>query len=228
MSAHTESIGAGDGRHFDAYVSVPPQPNGHALIVLQEIFGVTPHIRGVADRFAEDGYLAFAPDLFWRAQPGLSLTHSKEDMARAFALVQQYDEGDGVSDIALVEAHIRALPGFAGKVAVAGMCLGGKLAYLAAARGNIDAAVSFYGVGIEKDLGEAKSLRCPLMLNFGERDKYVAAAAREQIAVALAGKPNVESWLYEGADHGFYTRGDAAVIALARTRTNSFLKKALV
>ncbi len=85
MNFRTDPINAGAGRHFDAYVSIPDRPNGHAVIVLQEIFGVTPQVRGVADRFAEDGYLALAPDLFWRAEPGLSLTHSRQDIARVRA-----------------------------------------------------------------------------------------------------------------------------------------------
>ena len=123
MNSRTDQVDAGAGRHFAAYVSLPRQPNGHAVVVLQEIFGVTPHIRGIADRFAEDGYLALAPDLFWRVKPGMSLTHSREDMARAFALVQQYDELHGVEDIASCIAHVRRQPEFRGKVAVAGMCL---------------------------------------------------------------------------------------------------------
>ena len=227
MNFRTDPINAGEGRHFDAYVSIPDRPNGHAVIVLQEIFGVTPQVRGVADRFAEDGYLALAPDLFWRAEPGLSLTHSKPDLARAFGLVQTYDEGLGLDDIALTAAHIRGLPGFTGKVAAAGMCLGGKLAYLAAARAPVDAAVSFYGVGIEKNLDLAQAVRCPLMLHFGALDKYVAEPVRDRIIQALEGLPNVVSHVYAGADHGFYTRGEPAAIEMARARTNQFLQQAL-
>lgn len=221
------SIEAEKGEHFSAYLSLPERPNGHAVVVLQEIFGVTPHIRAIADRFAEDGYLALAPDLFWRLEPGLSLTHSKEDLARAFALVQQFDESLGVQDIARSVAHIQQLPGFGGQVAVAGMCLGGKLAYLAAARGVAAAAVGYYGVGIEKNLDEAGAIKCPLMLAFGGRDRYVPPAAREQIDAAFAGNPQVVIQVYEDADHGFYTRGDAATISLARQRTNEFLHRAL-
>ncbi len=141
--------------------------------------------------------------------------------------MQAYDEGQGLDDIALTAAHIRALPGFTGKVAVAGMCLGGKLAYLAAARAPADAAVSFYGVGIEKNLNLAQAVRCPLMLHFGALDKYVAEPVRDQIIQALGDSPNVVSHVYAGADHGFYTRGEPVVIELARARTNQFLQRAL-
>ncbi|MES2535026.1 MAG: dienelactone hydrolase family protein [Pseudomonadota bacterium] len=227
MTSRTEQIDAGNGQRFDAYVSIPANPNGHAVIVLQEIFGVTPQVRGVADRFAEDGYLAYAPDLFWRDEPGLSLTHSKDDMARAFALLNKFDVDKSMEDIARTAAFIRALPGFAGKVAAAGMCLGGKLAYLAAARIEVDAAVAFYGVGIEKDLADAERLHCPLMLHFGDLDKYAPEEARAQISKALEGKPDVVSHLYAGADHGFYTRGAPETIQLARARTNQFLQDML-
>ena len=227
MTSRNDSIDAGHGQHFDSYVSVPAQPNGHAVIVLQEIFGVTPYIRAVADRFAEDGYLAYAPDLFWRFEPGINLSHSKEDIAKAMAYLKVYQDKDGLSDIASTAQHIRAQVGFTGRVAVAGLCLGGKLAYLAAANAAVDAAVSFYGVGIETQLHLASTLRCPLMLHFGDHDPYVPEPARQAIADALHLQPSVAMHVYPGANHGFYTRGAAADVALARERTCAFLQQAL-
>lgn len=226
MRTTYETIPAADGRSFQAYVSRPARPNGHAVIVLQEIFGVTKHVRGIADRFAEDGYLAFAPDLFWRFEPGVELSHSKEDMQKAMGLLERYRDEDGLADIASTAAHIRALPGFSGKVAAGGLCLGGKLAYLAATLQEIDAAVAFYGVGIERRLDAASAVRSPLQMHFGEWDAYVSAAARGEIAQALQGKA-VETYLYPEADHGFYTRGSQADIDLARQRANAFLQQAL-
>lgn len=226
MTTTYATIPAADGRSFQAYVSQPARPNGHAVIVLQEIFGVTKHVRGIADRFAEDGYLAFAPDLFWRFEPGVELSHSKEDMQKAMGFLERYRDEDGLADIASTAAHIRALPGFSGKVAASGLCLGGKLAYLAATLQEIDAAVAFYGVGIERRLDAAGALRSPLQMHFGERDAYVSAAARGEIAQALRGKA-VETHLYPEADHGFYTRGSQADIDLARQRANAFLQQAL-
>ncbi|MBL0419371.1 dienelactone hydrolase family protein [Ramlibacter sp. AW1] len=221
-----ETIAADGGASFQAYVSEPKQPNGHAVIVLQEIFGVTRHIRAIADRFAADGWLACAPDLFWREQPGIELSHSKEDIEKAFAIMGRYRDDDGMADIDAVARHVRARPGFDGRVAVAGMCLGGKLAYLAAARCEVDAAIAYYGVGIEKHLDLAPGLRCPLQMHFGDQDRYVPAEARAQIAQAVAGKP-VQVHTYPGADHGFYTRGAEADIALARERSNEFLRQHL-
>jgi carboxymethylenebutenolidase len=224
MSSRTEQIDAGAGAHFSAYVSVPERPNGHAIIVLQEIFGVTKAIRAVADRFAAEGYLAVAPDLFWRLEPGVELSHSKEDIGRAFGFLKRFSDDLGVEDIGTVAAHVRARPGFKGRVFVAGLCLGGKLAYLAAARLDVDAAVSFYGVGIEENLSEASKLRCPLLMHFGEIDQYAPPAAVAQIAAAVKADPRVAVHSYAGADHGFYTRGDEATIRSAHERTLVFLR----
>lgn len=215
-----------DGGSFSAYVSQPNKPNGHAVVVLQEIFGLTLPVRQVADRFAEDGYLAYAPDLFWRMEQRVELSHSKDDIARAFGFLARYKDEDGLADIASTIAHIRARPGMNGQVAVAGMCLGGKLAYLAATLPVVNAAVGFYGVGIEKCLHLAGDLQCPLLLHFGDQDRYVPPAAREEIAKALEGK-TVATFLYPGADHGFFTRGGQEDIALARERTRVFLERAL-
>lgn len=225
-TSHRETIASADGRSFAAYVSEPARPNGHAVILLQEIFGVTAHVRRVADRFAEDGFIAVAPDLFWRMEPGVELSHSKEDMEKAFGFLGRYPDEDGLADIASTAAHLRGRPGFTGRVAVSGLCLGGKLAYLAATLPAVDAAVSFYGVGIEKRLDAASALRCPLLLHFGDQDRYAPEAARQQIGQALQGR-DAQMHLYPGADHGFYTRGSEADIALARERTNAFLQRAL-
>lgn len=225
MNPTTEKIDAGDGKHFDAYVSVPDQPNGKAVIVVQEIFGVTPYIREVADRYARDGYLAVAPDLFWRIEPGMSLTHSKEDMQQAFAALEKFNEDLGVEDIGRAVAFAKARRGTSGGVAVVGMCLGGKLAWLAASRLSIDASLAFYGVGIEKNLADAASIKTPLLMFFGGNDKYVPQAVREKIAAATVGNPVVRMEVYEKADHGFYTRGDATVISSAHEKALAFLQQ---
>lgn len=227
MTSRNELITADGGQHFAAYVSVPETPNGHAVIVLQEIFGVTPTITAVADRFAAEGFLALAPDLFWRVEPGLSLSHSKEDMQRAFAVLEVFDEDLGVQDIGHAINHAKGQPGVHGGVAVVGMCLGGKLAYLAASRLSVDACVAFYGVGIEKNLDEADKITAPLLMFFGGKDKYAPASAREKIAAAVKGKRHVDLRVYDDADHGFYTRGDPGVIRDAHAEAMAFLQQNL-
>lgn len=226
MKNRYETIEAGDSCQFRAYVSEPSEPNGFAVIVLQEIFGVTKQVRGVVDRFAQDGFLGYAPDLFWRMEPGVELSHSKEDMQKAFSLLERYSDADGLADIASTAKHIRAGTRGVRKVAIAGLCLGGKLAYLGATLPVVDAAVSFYGVGMEKRLDAATHICRPLMMHFAEQDPYVGPAARADLAAALAGRA-VETHLYPDADHGFYTRGAQADIDSARARTNAFLRYAL-
>ncbi|MCY1166049.1 Carboxymethylenebutenolidase [compost metagenome] len=226
MPTRNDQIITPDGS-FGAYISVPDKPNGHAVVVVQEIFGVTPHIREVTDRYAREGYLAVAPDLFWRVEPGLSLTHSKEDMQRAFSIVGQFSEELGVLDIGHAAAYAKAQPGITGGVAVVGMCLGGKLAYLAAARLPVDACIAFYGVGIEKDLAEAGGITAPLLMFFGGKDKYVSAPVRHDIKKAVSGNAKVAIRVYEEADHGFYTRGEPDVIKSAHAEAKDFLSKNL-
>lgn len=221
----THRIEAEDGKTFSAYVSLPQRPNGHAVIVAHEIFGLTPSIRGVADRFAQDGYWAIAPDLYWRMSPGICLTHSKEDLAHALQLVKEFNEDAAVSDIAATVAY--AEQHVEGKVAVTGLCLGGKLAYLAAGRGIGAAAVAYYGVGIEQMLDRAPHINTPLLLFFGGMDRYVPAIARDAITACLKDNPKVQVDVHDDADHGFYTRGDAATIDRARRRTNAFLRGSL-
>jgi carboxymethylenebutenolidase len=227
MQHRNDQITAANGQRFAAHVSIPDTPNGHAVIVLQEIFGITSHIREVADRYARDGFLAIAPDLFWRVEPGLSLSHSKEDMQRALAVLGQFDDDLGIEDIGRTISHVNAQPGITGGVATIGMCLGGKLAYLAAARLPVDASVAFYGVGIEKNLDEAGQITRPLLMFFGGKDRYAPAAVREQIEAATTGNSGVDIRFYEQADHGFYTRGDPEVIRLAHEEAKAFLKQHL-
>lgn len=226
MSTRNDQIVADGGNAFSAYVSLPDRPNGKAIVVVQEIFGVTPHVREVVDRYARDGYLAIAPDLFWRIEPGLSLTHSKEDMQRAFAVLEKFDEDLGVEDLGKTVAHARHQPGITG-VGLVGMCLGGKLAYLAAARLAVDACISFYGVGIEKNLDEAGDIKRPLLMFFGGKDRYAPPDVRAQIEAATAGNAQTLVKTYAEADHGFYTRGAPEVIAASHREATAFLAKHL-
>jgi carboxymethylenebutenolidase len=227
MTSRFDTVTAGNGQSFQAYVSLPEVPNGSAVVVLQEIFGVTKTIRRVADRFAAEGYIAIAPDLFWRLQPGIELSYSPDDIAQAYAYVERFDEDAGLDDIDCTVAHLRNDVGIRGGIAVAGLCLGGKLAYRAAARLEIDAGLVFYGVGIEKNLQEAPEIKCPLMMHFGGLDKYASPEAVAQISAAVDGNERVQIHTYADADHGFYTRKDSDAADLAHSRSVEFLKRYL-
>ena len=170
VTSKTVSVTAADGGVFNAYLALPEGGRGPALVLLQEIFGVNRYLREVADRYAEEGYVVIAPDLFWRIQPGIELGYSEAEIKAAFDFFARFDPDQAIKDVADTVRALRAMPECDGKVGAVGFCLGGMLAYLTAARCNIEAAVSYYGVGIEKRLNEVGAVRCPLMLHFGEQD----------------------------------------------------------
>ena len=151
-------------------------------------------------------------------------------MPRAFALYQGFDEDLGVRDIGSAVAALRALPELKGGVGALGYCLGGKLAYLAACRCDVDVAVGYYGVGIENSLEEASRLRGRLVLHIAERDGF-CPEARERILAALGGKPGVELYVYPGLDHAFARTGgahyDKPAAMMAHQRSMAALQRAI-
>jgi carboxymethylenebutenolidase len=225
-------VAVADGR-FHCHVAWPDTPGLRpVIVVLQEIFGVNAGIRSIADAYAEKGYIAVAPDLFWRDAPGLSLSEDKDgDWERAFALYNAYDIGAGIEDIAAVVAAARRLPGANGKVGVTGYCLGGLLTYLSAARTNADAFVAYYGGGTDRYVAEADAIRAPLLYHLAGADEYIGPTAQEAIRAALARRPGRELHVYPGRDHAFarpgghhYHAGDAI---LANARTDAFFARHL-
>lgn len=196
------SIAGKDG-DFKAYLAKPAAGSGPVIVLLQEIFGVNAYVRGVADLYAEEGYIVVAPDLFWRFKPGIELGTGDADMQAAFGYYQKFDVEKAVVDIKATVDVARKLPGGTGKVGALGFCLGGLLAYLAATRAGVDAAVSYYGVGIEKLLGEAKNVRGPMVFHCAGNDKFVPPEAMAEIRAAFAGRPEIETYVYPGVDHAF-------------------------
>ena len=227
MTDQTITITVADGS-FNAYVARPAATPAPAVVVIQEIYGVNAVIRGVADRFAEAGYLAVAPDLFWRIEPGIDLTDQTEDgNKRAFELFELYDVDTGIQDIAAVIEAVRALPACTGRVGDVGYCLGGKLAFLTATRTDSDASVAYYGVGLDALAGEAEKLIHPLMLHVAEEDRFVPKTAQAAMEQALKNHPQIEYFTYPGRDHAFARPGGAHFdeddAALADGRTLRFL-----
>jgi len=215
-----ETLMARDGHVFRAYIA---QPKGHprgAVVVAQEIFGLTAHIRRLADSFAADGYLAVAPALFDRIRRDLVLGDSPEEIERARGYRKQIDTSKAVLDIAASAAMAR----HSGKVAVVGYCWGGMLAWAAASEATFAAAVCYYGGRITEHL--AKTPACPTMLHFGERDASIPAAEVDRIRAAY---PQGLYYVY-AAGHGFDNEDrpgnyDATASALARSRTHAFLSQ---
>lgn len=219
--------------HFTGYCAEPAGTPKAAIVVLQEIFGVNPGIRAKCDAWAADGYLAIAPDLFWRSEPGVMLDPDvEEDFKRGLALLQQTDIDKAVSDI---EATIRVarskLGDPHGKVGTVGYCFGGLLAYLTATRTDTDATVGYYGGGIDAFLGESHAIGKPLLLHFAELDHFIGADARQKIHAALDDNRHVAIEEYAGVDHGFATtsgaRRDDAAAEQADARTAAFFSSHL-
>lgn len=213
-----------DGQ-FNAYVVRPAQPVAPVIVVIQEIFGVNADLRATCNELAGHGFIAVAPDLFWRDAPGLDLNALNEaEWARGLELYQKYDFDRGVRDIAATITAARQLEGSTGKIGVTGFCLGGLMTFLTAARIGVDAAVEYYGGGTDQYLNEADGITGPLMLHLGEEDEFISKAAQADIKNALAGKPNVTVHSYPGCSHafarhnGFHFDAEAAAIANERTR----------
>ena len=197
-------IQAADGSGtFGAYLALPKSGSGPGLVIAQEIFGVNKTMRDVADDYAEEGYVVLVPDLFWRQEPGVQLGHSEADMQRAFGFYGGFDEAKGVEDIQATLQVLRNLPQCSGGAGVLGFCLGGKLAYLAACRTDAQVAVAYYGVGIEKALGEIDKINGRLVMHVAELDKFCPPEAQAQIAAAANGHANIELFSYPGQDHAF-------------------------
>ena len=222
------TIGSLDGAHFGGYAALPKGGNGPGLVVIQEIFGVNAVMRSLCDGFAAKGYIAVCPDLFWRQEPGVQLTDKTDaEWDRALTLFKGFDVEAGVRDLLATLAHVRRMPGCGGKVGAVGYCLGGKLAWLMAARSDVDCTVSYYGVGLEAMLDERHDMRMPLLLHIAENDKFSSPAARQKILAATAQSSTITAYTYPGAEHAFARPGGQTYRAepaeLANHRTAEFL-----
>lgn len=216
---------------FGAYVAKPEGAPRGAIIVIQEIFGVNPGIRQKCDKLAAEGWLALAPDLFWRLQPGISLDPDVQaEFMQALDWMGQFDQDAGIRDIEATIHHIRRTLGVA-KVGCVGYCLGGRLAFMTAARTDIDASVGYYGVGIDGLLGEQHAIAQPLMLHIPTADGFVPPETQAAMHTALDDHPRVTLHDYEGLDHGFATetglRRHEEAATLADSRTAAFFAEAL-
>jgi carboxymethylenebutenolidase len=228
MSGERLTIKTPDGE-FSAYVARPAAASAPVVVVIQEIFGVNQVMRDITDGYAAQGYLAVCPDLFWRIEPGIDITDQSEaEWKRAFELFNAFDVDKGIEDLAATIDQVRDMDGSSGKVGTVGFCLGGRLAYLTGTRTDADAAVGYYGVGIENYLAEAEKLAHPLMLHIACEDGFVPKEAQALIHQELDNHPQIEIHDYPGRDHAFARVGgehyDAADAAKANERTLAFFK----
>lgn len=227
MSSMTQVQTLDHDAHFDAYVARPAGTPQAAIIVIQEIFGVNEGIRAKCDNWAKAGYLAYAPDLFWRIEPHIELDPDVEpELQKAFGLFGKFDQDQGIADIEATIKAARADLGDAGKVGCVGYCLGGRLAFMAACRTDGDAFVGYYGVGIDGLLGEQHAIGKPVLLHIPTADHFVGPEIQAAMHSGLADNRHVTLYDYEGLDHGFAAemgnRRNETAAQLADSRTAEF------
>lgn len=209
-----------------AYVVRPQGDPRGAIIVVQEIFGVNPGIRKKAEDWAGEGYLAVAPDIFWRQEAGLEFNPDvPEEFQSALGFMMKHDFARGLEDLKAVLAWIRAeMPGV--RTGLVGFCMGGKIAYEMAAQSDIEAAVGYYGVAIDQMLDLASGISGQLMLHIPTADGFVPAEAQAAMHAVLDQNDHVTLHDYAGLDHGFAdtfgARRDEAGANLADQRTKAF------
>ncbi len=217
---------AHDGR-FSAYLAEPAGTPKGAIIVIQEIFGVNPGIRAKCDHWASLGYVGVAPDLFWRIREGVELDPDlPEQFQEALGLMQQLDQDKAIADIEACIREARSRLPEGGRVGCVGYCLGGRLAFMTAARTDVDASVGYYGVFLEALLGEKHAIARPLLLHIAGADHFVTPDKQALIHEGLDDHPRVTLCDYPGEDHGFATetgkRRSEQAARLADSRTEAF------
>jgi carboxymethylenebutenolidase len=221
----------GDGS-FPAYLAEPEGAPRAAIIVIQEIFGVNPGIRRKCDNWAAKGYLAIAPDLFWRLQPGVELDPDvPEEFQQALELMGKFNQDQGVRDIEAAIQEARKRLGNNAKVGCVGFCLGGRLAFMTSARTDVDASVGYYAVGVDGLLKEKDRITTPLLLHIAGADHFVTPDAQRAMHEGLDDHPKVALHDYPGEDHGFAAemgnRRSEEAAQLADQRTEEFFARHL-
>jgi len=220
--------GKGDIPVYAARPSTSPKA---AIIVVPEIFGVNSGIRKKCIHFATQGYVAVSPDVFWRQKPGVELDADiPEQFQEAVGYMMKHDFDEGIKDIEAIIHWIRRVQNVP-RVGLIGYCMGGKVAYMAATRTDVDASVGYYGVGIDQMLNESHSIAKPLLLHVPTADGFVPPEAQKSIHEGLGTNSHVTIFDYEGLDHGFAAeegaRRNEEGARLADQRTEAFLAEHL-
>jgi carboxymethylenebutenolidase len=217
----TIDLKAADGHTFSAYTAGSADaPAG--IVVIQEIFGVNHHIREMADRYAAAGYAVIAPALFDRAERGVELGYTQDDIGKGRDYRMKLDDKGVMADVEAAAKHLGAR-----KLGIVGYCFGGTVAFWGATRTHSFAAASgWYGGGVAGTRDEKAN--CPLQLHFGEKDASIPMSDVDAIRGA---QPNAEIFVYMGAQHGFGCDERASFSKpdydLAQERTLAFFAKHL-
>lgn len=227
MNSQWIDLVSSSGDTFQGYLSLPPTGTGPGILLIQEIFGVNAHIQAVADQYAMDGFVVLAPDLFWRQERRVNLGYDGEDFKKGLDLMGQMNQGDALDDLIISAKTLRHRSEATGRISSLGYCMGGKLSYLVAAQGAVDAAVCYYGAGIDGLLDRAAAITCPILFHFAEQDAYISAQAIKTVTKAFAHKADAWVQAYPEVNHGFncWAREsyNQSAASLARGRTLEFL-----
>lgn len=231
-TTRTETISL-DGGEMTAHLAVPDPGTGPGVLLIQEIGGVNGYIREVADRLAGLGYVALAPDVFWRVQPDFTVENfTDEGLSRAMEIAGQVDPGQTLADLGAALEHLRELPEVVGGVGVLGFCFGGTFAFLVAAEYEPDVAVSYYGSGVAASIDRAEEIECPLLFHFGGDDPFLPNDDVECIRDAVLGMPHIEILVQPDGGHAFDNHASEryhvpSAAKAAWTRTSAFLREHL-
>jgi carboxymethylenebutenolidase len=224
----TEHVHCGDAGAMDLHVWTPDTAPTAAVLLIQEIFGVGPYIRAVAERLADAGYLVGAPDVFWRFSPNFEADHDQAGLEAAFGKVQQLDFPAAVGDLCAALAHLAAAPGIDRPPAVMGFCLGGTLAWAVAANAEPSVCVSYYGSGVPGMLGMIDQVHCPTLFHFGNADAYIPNDGVDAVGAAIAGREgfvlNVEDAGHAFDNHESEMFWNEAASRAAWAKTMAFLQ----
>ncbi|MGE4480305.1 dienelactone hydrolase family protein [Acidocella sp.] len=218
---------------FSAFIWEPQgKAKAGAVVVIQEIFGVNDSLRETAQAFADQGFIAIAPDLFWRLEPGVNISDKTDaEWQKAFDLMNRFDQDRGIEDLKTTLAAARELPGGNGLAGTVGFCLGGRLAAMMATRSDADVNISYYGVGLDELLDEFDSIEAPLMLHIAEQDEFFPAEGRARLIDGIEDNDWIDAFVYPGVQHAFARAGgvhyDARAATIANGRTTELLSEIL-
>lgn len=199
---------AADGSgEFAAYIYEPakmPEGGAGVVVVIQEIFGVNDALRATCQEMAEMGFIAIAPDLFWRQEPGVNITDKSEaEWKKAFALMNGFDQDKGVEDLQTTLEAARKLPGANGKAGTIGFCLGGRLAVMMATRSDADVNISYYGVGLDSLVPEFENIDAPLLVHIAEKDEFSSPEIVEKVLDGAEDNEFIDCFIYPDVQHAF-------------------------
>ena len=212
-------------------VWVPDGGSGPAMLLIQEIWGVGPYIRAVAERLAGAGYVVGAPDVFWRFAPGWEADHDEAGLAASMEQAGKLDREKAVTDCAAALEHLDGLAETTGRPGVIGFCLGGTLAFGVAAEDDPSVCVSYYGSGVPDMLERLDDIDCPTLFHFGANDAYIPGEGVEALAESLRDRPscvlNVEKAGHAFDNHEAPMFYDEAASRAAWSKTMAFLDEHL-